>query len=119
MFEFSIHGNSQRLKHTSRGFLTSVLLKPSWYSGLDGLREIARRCEWRTPSPLDNDRRDLATKSFFSVITKHVCERAFIGSIHELSHRLAAAHVETHIKWCVDRVPEAALRICELIGRQT
>ncbi len=119
MFEFSIHGNSQRLKHAGRGLLASVLLKPSRYCGLNGLNEIAGRFEWRTPPPLDDRRRNLPTESFFSVFAKDRFERLGIRLIDEVSDGLAGTNVEAHIKRCVDRVPEASLRICELIGRKS
>lgn len=115
MFEFSIHRNPQRLKHAGCGFLTSFLLEASRYAGLNGLREIAGRFEWRSLSPLDDRRRNLATETFFSVIAKHSFKRLFISVIDEVSDRLTRSHVETHIERSVDRVPEAALRIRELI----
>jgi len=115
MFEFSIHCNPQRLKHASRGFLASVLLKSSRYGSLNGICEITSRRQRLSSPPIDDHRRNLTTKSFFSVITKHTFERLFIRSIHKLADRLTRTHIEPHIERCIERVPKASFGISQLI----
>lgn len=119
MFEFSIHCNPQRLKHASRGLLASVLLKSSRYGSLNGIREITSRRQRLSSPPIDDHRRNLTTKSFFSVITKHTFERLFIRSIHKLSDGLARRHIEPHIERCIERISEASCGIRELIRRKS